>query len=93
MQPKLCPLLSRLPKDWPLPPATRQARPAALVGERGLGRAVFSHKWPSEGAGYLPSPAPCPPSAKPPANTSAATQSPLARTAQPALLSKGPGLP
>ena len=74
-----------------LPP--RQARPAALVGELGLGRAVFSQKWPSEGAGYLPSPTPCPPSAMPPANTSAATQSPPEATAQPALLSRGPGLP
>ena len=79
MQPSLCPLLSR--------------RPAALVGELGLGHAVFSQKWPSEGAGYLPSPSPCPPSAKPPANTSAATHSPPEATAQPALLSRGPGLP
>lgn len=80
------------PSQGPAPPTCHPASsPCCSGGERGLGRAVFSHKWPSEGAGYLPSPGPCPPSAKPPANTSAATSPPPARTAQPALLSKGPG--
>lgn len=58
MQPKLCPLLSRLPKDWPLPPAHPASSPCCSGGRARPRSCRVFPQVAVRGAGYLPIPRP-----------------------------------